>query len=143
MRREKGGLYGETGAIRRLLPSLDCTVWENQSPPRLDTDSFRCRCPTCRGQWNRVELVKTLSATLGCHVIAVDYRGFADSTGWPSEEGTYTPTPCLFSQPCSVLRPWFSHRAVLYGSRRSPISAVRILPVGLSKEEDRPINRHL
>lgn len=112
MRREKGGLYGETGAIRRLLPSLDCTVWENQSPPRLDTDSFRCRCPTCRGQWNRVELVKTLSATLGCHVIAVDYRGFADSTGWPSEEGTSTHNAFF------IFTTMFRPQAFLFAQRR-------------------------
>jgi pimeloyl-ACP methyl ester carboxylesterase len=64
-----------------------------------------------------VELVKTLSATLGCHVIAVDYRGFADSTGWPSEEGTSTHNALIyihnqFSFPNHVvLRPCISHRA--------------------------------
>ncbi len=40
-----------------------------------------------RGQHNRVELIKALAATLETHVIAVDYRGYGDSTGWPSEAG--------------------------------------------------------
>jgi pimeloyl-ACP methyl ester carboxylesterase len=49
----------------------------------------------CRGQWNRVELVKALAAMLEAHVVTVDYRGFADSTGWPSEEGQ-----CCFAHAC-------------------------------------------
>ncbi|GAB5033545.1 monoacylglycerol lipase abhd12 [Nannochloropsis oceanica] len=40
-----------------------------------------------RGQFNRVELVKALAATMEAHVIAIDYRGFGDSTGSPSEAG--------------------------------------------------------
>lgn len=40
-----------------------------------------------RGQFNRVELIKALAATMQAHVVTVDYRGFGDSTGWPSEEG--------------------------------------------------------
>lgn len=40
-----------------------------------------------RGQYNRIEIIKSLAATMEAHVVAVDYRGFADSTGWPSEEG--------------------------------------------------------
>ncbi|CAH2328879.1 ABHD12B isoform X1 [Pelobates cultripes] len=35
---------------------------------------------------HRVQLMKVLSAS-GFHVLAIDYRGFADSTGEPSEEG--------------------------------------------------------
>lgn len=34
-----------------------------------------------------MELIKALSATMASHVIAVDYRGFGDSKGWPTEEG--------------------------------------------------------
>ncbi|KAK1158766.1 lysophosphatidylserine lipase ABHD12-like [Acipenser oxyrinchus oxyrinchus] len=39
-----------------------------------------------RAVGHRVELLKVLSAA-GFHVLALDYRGFADSTGDPSEEG--------------------------------------------------------
>ncbi|KAM9777786.1 lysophosphatidylserine lipase ABHD12-like [Neosynchiropus ocellatus] len=35
---------------------------------------------------HRVQLVKILSAA-GCHVLSLDYRGFGDSTGEPSEAG--------------------------------------------------------
>ncbi|XP_053700920.1 lysophosphatidylserine lipase ABHD12-like [Synchiropus splendidus] len=35
---------------------------------------------------HRVQLVKMLSAA-GCHVLSLDYRGFGDSTGEPSEAG--------------------------------------------------------
>ncbi|XP_041132150.1 lysophosphatidylserine lipase ABHD12-like isoform X2 [Polyodon spathula] len=44
------------------------------------------------GVWaigHRVELIKVLSAA-GFHVLALDYRGFGDSTGDPSEEGMTT-----------------------------------------------------
>lgn len=34
-----------------------------------------------------MELAKSLASRLDAHVVAVDYRGFGDSTGWPSEEG--------------------------------------------------------
>lgn len=41
-----------------------------------------------RGQSFRVEIVKKLAVYLDAHVIAFDYRGFADSEGSPSEQGT-------------------------------------------------------
>jgi pimeloyl-ACP methyl ester carboxylesterase len=37
----------------------------------------------------RVNKVKALAAQLSAHVITIDYRGFADSTGKPSEDGTF------------------------------------------------------
>lgn len=37
----------------------------------------------------RLQIVKQISAFLNSHVITVDYRGFGDSEGWPSEEGVY------------------------------------------------------
>lgn len=40
-----------------------------------------------RGAWHRVEMYKLLSSHFGSHVIAFDYRGFGDSTGFPSEAG--------------------------------------------------------
>lgn len=40
-----------------------------------------------RGQHFRVEKVKQLSTFFNAHVITFDYRGFADSDGFPSEEG--------------------------------------------------------
>ncbi|KAM9341449.1 lysophosphatidylserine lipase ABHD12-like [Symphorus nematophorus] len=39
-----------------------------------------------RAQYNRVQLLKVLSAA-GYHVLSLDYRGFGDSTGEPSEAG--------------------------------------------------------
>lgn len=41
-----------------------------------------------RGIPRRIELMKQLSSELSAHVIAIDYRGFGDSTGWPSQNGT-------------------------------------------------------
>ncbi|XP_033984938.1 lysophosphatidylserine lipase ABHD12-like [Trematomus bernacchii] len=43
---------------------------------------------------HRVELVKILSAA-GYHVLSLDYRGFGDSTGEPSEEGLTRDALCL------------------------------------------------
>lgn len=37
----------------------------------------------------RLRSIKQMSYFLNAHVLAFDYRGFGDSQGWPSEEGTY------------------------------------------------------
>ena len=37
----------------------------------------------------RINKVKALASQLSAHVITIDYRGFADSTGEPSENGTF------------------------------------------------------
>jgi abhydrolase domain-containing protein 12 len=42
-----------------------------------------------RGFPYRVELIKQLSSQLNAHVVVIDYRGFGDSKGYPTEEGTY------------------------------------------------------
>lgn len=39
-----------------------------------------------RGGWHRVQLMKLLTS-LDFHVVTIDYRGYADSTGHPSEDG--------------------------------------------------------
>ncbi|XP_053553614.1 protein ABHD12B [Bombina bombina] len=44
---------------------------------------------------HRVQLVKILSAA-GFHVLSIDYRGFADSTGEPSEEGVTTDSVYIY-----------------------------------------------
>uniref|UniRef100_UPI00398EF4EE lysophosphatidylserine lipase ABHD12-like isoform X4 n=1 Tax=Pristiophorus japonicus TaxID=55135 RepID=UPI00398EF4EE len=60
-----------------------------------------------RAEGHRVELVKMLSAH-GFHVLALDYRGWADSTGEPSEAGITTDSLYLFE--------WTRAR-----SRKSPV----------------------
>eukprot|EP00931_Biecheleriopsis_adriatica_P116610 TRINITY_DN92231_c0_g1_i1.p1 TRINITY_DN92231_c0_g1~~TRINITY_DN92231_c0_g1_i1.p1 ORF type:complete len:356 (-),score=56.21 TRINITY_DN92231_c0_g1_i1:16-1083(-) len=40
-----------------------------------------------RGMLNRLDLCKTLSAAFHAHVVMLDYRGFGDSTGSPSQDG--------------------------------------------------------
>lgn len=42
-----------------------------------------------RGQGFRLRKIKQLAVYLQAHVIAFDYRGFADSEGYPSEHGTH------------------------------------------------------
>ncbi|XP_053331240.1 lysophosphatidylserine lipase ABHD12-like [Spea bombifrons] len=44
---------------------------------------------------HRVQLIKVLSAA-GFHVLSIDYRGFADSTGEPSEEGVTNDSAYLY-----------------------------------------------
>lgn len=39
-----------------------------------------------RAAWHRVQLYRVLT-TIGFHVVTIDYRGYGDSTGYPSEEG--------------------------------------------------------
>jgi pimeloyl-ACP methyl ester carboxylesterase len=43
-----------------------------------------------RAKWIVVEHLKLISTLLGMHVLAIDYRGFADSTGAPTELGFIT-----------------------------------------------------
>jgi pimeloyl-ACP methyl ester carboxylesterase len=39
-----------------------------------------------------------LSSVLQSHVLAVDYRGFGDSSGWPTEEGQCLgPVPVMYN----------------------------------------------
>lgn len=49
-----------------------------------------------RAKNNRVQLVKILSAA-GYHVLSLDYRGFGDSTGEPSEAGLTTDALYLYN----------------------------------------------
>lgn len=49
-----------------------------------------------RAKNNRVQLVKILSAA-GYHVLSLDYRGFGDSTGEPSEAGLTTDALHLYN----------------------------------------------
>ncbi|KAL6047335.1 hypothetical protein STEG23_024244, partial [Scotinomys teguina] len=48
-----------------------------------------------RAASHRVKLAKVLSDG-GFHVLSVDYRGFGDSTGMPTEEGLTTDTICVY-----------------------------------------------
>jgi pimeloyl-ACP methyl ester carboxylesterase len=43
-------------------------------------------CLFCRGEYGRIQTCKLLN-DLGYHVFALDYRGYGDSTGEPSETG--------------------------------------------------------
>jgi len=43
-----------------------------------------------RCKWVVVEHLKFISCLLGLHVLAIDYRGFGDSTGYPTEVGLCT-----------------------------------------------------
>ncbi len=38
----------------------------------------------------------TKLANLGYHVMAIDYRGYGDSTGWPSEQGVVNDVKLIF-----------------------------------------------
>eukprot|EP00966_Prymnesium_polylepis_P017701 407681-Prymnesium_polylepis.1 len=42
-----------------------------------------------RCKWVSTEHAKFISAALGMHVLMLDYRGFADSSGAPTEAGLY------------------------------------------------------
>ena len=41
-----------------------------------------------RAAGSRIPLIKQLSSHLSAHIIAIDYRGYGGSQGWPSEGGT-------------------------------------------------------
>ncbi|XP_070605411.1 protein ABHD12B [Erythrolamprus reginae] len=49
-----------------------------------------------RATSHRINFLKAMSGG-GFHVLAVDYRGYADSTGNPSEEGFTTDVLCLYN----------------------------------------------
>ncbi|KAF9046493.1 Alpha/Beta hydrolase protein [Panaeolus papilionaceus] len=44
----------------------------------------------------RVRAYEILSSRLGANILAIDYRGFADSTGYPSEQGLVTDSRAAF-----------------------------------------------
>nr|XP_039247627.1 lysophosphatidylserine lipase ABHD12-like [Styela clava] len=46
--------------------------------------------------YQRPELYKLLQSQ-GYHIIAFDYRGFGDSTGWPSEKGLVNDSLCILN----------------------------------------------
>ncbi|XP_034623803.1 protein ABHD12B [Trachemys scripta elegans] len=48
-----------------------------------------------RASGHRVSLMKVMSAA-GFHILALDYRGYGDSSGYPSEMGFTTDVMCLY-----------------------------------------------
>jgi len=49
-----------------------------------------------RGTTHRIELYQVFQRE-DCHIIAFDYRGFADSTGSPCETGVVADGFCIYS----------------------------------------------
>jgi len=49
-----------------------------------------------RARSNRRGICSKLSS-MGYHVFALDYRGYGDSTGWPSEKGVVNDVMILFN----------------------------------------------
>ena len=70
-----------------------------------------------RGLQRRVSLMQQLSTHLSAHVISVDYRGFGDSTGWPSENGTLHDMLALWEYTASKTNcmPPHEPKIVIYG----------------------------
>jgi len=88
------------GSKTHLAKLTDLAVVQNstETDMHFDSDLARGLRPIViyfhgntydRTLWYRVGVMKTLSDTLGAHVIAFDYEGFGDSEGWPSEATTY------------------------------------------------------
>jgi hypothetical protein len=50
-----------------------------------------------RAFYRRVDLMHKLSSQVSAHVIAIDYRGFGDSGGWPTEKGIALDTRALWT----------------------------------------------
>lgn len=50
-----------------------------------------------RARANRRGLCSRLASQLGYHVFAIDYRGYGDSSGWPSEQGVVQDVIALFN----------------------------------------------
>lgn len=66
-----------------------------------------------RGQGYRLRKIKQLALYLRAHVIAFDYRGFADSEGHPSEEGTHTDARAVLQYVDNIVRR-YNHAASGY-----------------------------
>lgn len=66
-----------------------------------------------RGQGFRLRKVKQLAVYLKAHVIAFDYRGFADSEGYPSEAGTHLDARAVVQYVDNIVRR-YNPRAVGY-----------------------------
>lgn len=66
-----------------------------------------------RGQGFRLRKIKQLAVYLNAHVIAFDYRGFADSEGHPSEAGTHLDARAVVQYVDNIVRR-YNPRAVGY-----------------------------
>ena len=67
-----------------------------------------------RSKWIPTSHCRLLSSTLGCHCLLLDYRGFADSTGHPTEAGLITDARTVVSWLVEE-RGVAAHRIVLWG----------------------------
>ncbi|XP_051003047.1 protein ABHD12B [Acomys russatus] len=98
----------------RSEPGVLLGVWHTVPSCRGEEAEGKCRCwyeaALCDGNpvivylhgsshnraaSHRIKLVKVLSDG-GFHVLSVDYRGFGDSTGTPSEAGLTTDAICVY-----------------------------------------------
>jgi abhydrolase domain-containing protein 12 len=61
-----------------------------------------------RATTRRLNIINQLSSYHQTHVIAIDYRGFGDSSGWPSEEGTAEDVRAVLN--------WLLHRVGNYSN---------------------------
>ena len=75
-----------------------------------------------RGQGFRLRKIKQMATYLNAHVIAFDYRGFGDSEGFPSEEGTHLDARAVVHHVDNVVRRYNLH-ATGYLSSSSSFSS--------------------
>jgi len=78
-----------------------------------------------RGMPSRVELCRSLATLLGFHVISFDYRGFGDSTGWPSEEGLAADSLGVWDWTVRHIHP--SSQVFLYGQSLGTHMATKLV----------------
>ncbi len=93
-----------------------------------------------RAYSNRIEIIKQLATTLDAHVISFDYRGFGDSSGWPTEHGTLLDARAVTKWLLGVITKYNYHSdgylpnknsflANLWGSRKSNESNTTTRPM--------------
>lgn len=83
--------------------------------------------------YNRLEICKSLAAVMQCHVILFDYRGFGDSSGWPTESGLVKDAVAAWT--------WLGERrsagAFVYGQSLGSAVAVKFAAVCAGGGDDR------
>lgn len=94
------------GWLLEPVPTDDTTTSSTSTPGRVTRRRAQAaKIPTIlylhgnggdRGVGHRVEMYKRLVAEMGLRVLAIDYRGFADSPGNPSESGSVADARAAF-----------------------------------------------
>lgn len=94
-----GAWFVFSNTYYRSLPSIPTDPAEHVVPALKHSPSilFLHGNAATRAFSSRVQQIKAFSSRLGANVLIIDYRGFGDSSGTPSEAGLVTDAKTAFN----------------------------------------------